>query len=55
MKVNLFGPVAGQSVIQQVNANVGNNENFSNPNRVYTAQGDVTTATVTGEDWTSNF
>jgi len=38
-----------------VNANVGQNENLSNPNRIYTAEGDVTTATVASEDWTSNF
>jgi hypothetical protein len=55
MKTHLFGPISGKSVIQQVNANVGNNEDFSNPNRVYTAEGDVTTATVTSEDWLDNF
>lgn len=55
LKMNLFGPVAGQGVITQVNSNVGNNENFSNPNRAYVAQGDVTTATVTNENWLDNF
>lgn len=55
MKVNLFGPVDNKNVIQQVNANVGNNENFSNPNRVYTAEGDTTNATVSSESWLNNF
>lgn len=55
MKMNLFGPIAGQSIIQTVNANVGNNENFSNPNRIYTAEGDVTTATVSTESWLDGF
>lgn len=55
MKANLYGPVSGQNVIQQVNANVGNNENFSNPNRAYVAEGDTTTATVTSENWLNNF
>jgi hypothetical protein len=55
MKVNLFGPITGKNVIDTVNANVGNNENFSNPNRVYTAEGDVTTATVDTESWEDGF
>lgn len=55
MKANLYGPIAGQNIIQQVNANVGNNEDFGNPNRVYTAEGDTTNATITSENWTNNF
>jgi hypothetical protein len=55
MKVNVFGAVSGQNVIEQVNANIGENEDFSNPNRIYTAQGDVTTATVSNENWLDNF
>jgi len=55
MKVNLFGPITGKNVIDTVQANVGNNENFSNPNRVYTAEGDVTTATVDTESWEDGF
>jgi hypothetical protein len=55
MKMNLFGPISGKNVIDTVNANVGQNENFSNPNRIYTAEGDVTTATVDTESWESNF
>ena len=55
MKLNLFGAVDPQKLIKQVNANIGNNEDFSNPNRIYVAQGDTITATVTNEDWTSNF
>ena len=55
MKVNLFGPITDRNVIDTVNANVGTNENFSNPNRVYTAEGDVTTATVDTESWLDGF
>lgn len=55
MKMNLFGPVSDQNVITQVNSNIGNNEDFSNPNRVYTANGDPTTVTVTNESWLNNF
>jgi len=55
MKLNLFGPMSNQAVIGTVYAKVGQNENFTNANRVYTAEGDVTTATVATEDWTSNF
>lgn len=51
MKLNLYGPVSGQAVITQVNANVGQNE-ATGANRTYVAQGDVTTATVTSEQWT---
>lgn len=55
MKVNLFGAMSGQGVISTVNANVGQNEDFSSPNRIYTAEGDVTTATVTNENWLDGF
>jgi len=55
IKTNLFGPLANKKVIDEVFANIGQNENFSNPNRIYTAEGDVTTATVDSESWTSNF
>lgn len=55
MKVNLFGGITDRNVIDNVNANVGTNENFSNPNRVYTAEGDVTTATVDSESWLDGF
>lgn len=55
MKMNLFGAVSGQGVITDVNANVGQNENFSNPSRIYNATGDVTTATVDSESWEFNF
>jgi hypothetical protein len=55
MKANLFGPITGRNVIDEVNANVGQNEDFSNPNRIYTAEGDVTTATVDTESWEDNF
>lgn len=55
MKANLFGPISGRNVIDTVNANVGENEDFSSPNRVYTAEGDVTNATVDTESWEDNF
>ncbi len=55
MKINLFGPVSGQGVITQVDANVGQNENFSNPSRVFVAQGDEITGTVDSESWENNF
>ena len=55
MKINLFGPVNTGGVITEVNANVGDNEDFSNPNRVYAATGDVTTATVSTESWLDGF
>jgi hypothetical protein len=55
MKMNLFGPVNTGSVITEVNANIGDNEDFSNPNRIYTAEGDLTTATVNTESWLDGF
>lgn len=55
MKINLFGAITGRNVIDTVNANVGQNEDFSNPSRIYTAEGDVTTATVDTESWEDNF
>jgi hypothetical protein len=50
MKLNLYGPIAGQNVITQVNANIGENE-VAGANRTYVATGDTTTATVTSEQW----
>jgi len=55
MKLNLYGAVNDKSVITQVNANVGQQEDFSSPNKVYTAEGDTTTSTVSSESWTNNF
>lgn len=55
LKLGLFGPVGGKEVISKVNANIGNNEDFSNPNQVYVATGDTTTGTVTSEDWLNDF
>lgn len=55
MKVNLYGAVGGKEVIDTVYANMGQNEDFSNPNRIYTAEGDVTTASVNSESWQDNF
>ncbi len=55
MKINLFGANSGQGVITEVNANVGQNEDLSNPSRVFVAEGDEVTATVDNESWQSNF
>lgn len=55
VKTNIFGPVSGQGVITQTNANIGQNEDFSDPSRVYVAQGDASTAQVTSEQWLDNF
>lgn len=50
MKLNLFGPVSDQGIITQVNANIGQTE-ANGTNRIYVAEGDLTTATVTSEQW----
>lgn len=55
MKMNLYGPVNGQGIITHVDANIGQNKDFSNPNRVYTADGNVVDATVSQENWEFNF
>lgn len=55
LKTSLFGALNSQNVINQVNANIGQNEDFSNPNRVYTATGDPVTATIPTQGWESNF
>jgi hypothetical protein len=55
MKVNLFGSTGNNSIINTVMANIGQNEDFSNPNRLYTANGDITTVTVTSENWLDGF
>ena len=55
MKMNLFGPISGRSIIDTVYANIGENEDFTTANRIYTAEGDVTTATVDTESWLDGF
>jgi hypothetical protein len=50
MKLNLFGPITGTPVITEVNTNIGQTES-TGTGRVYVTQGDVTTATVTSEQW----
>jgi len=55
MKLNLFGPVLDQGIVTSVNANIGVDEDFSNPNRIFTADGDTTTATVTNQEWLDGF
>jgi len=54
LKTNLYGAVSGQGVISEVNANIGIKD-ITTPNRVYVAQGDSTTATISDEHWTNNF
>ena len=51
MKINLYGPISGQGIITTVNANIGQTE-AGGANRIYVAEGDLTTATVTSEQWT---
>jgi hypothetical protein len=55
LKTSLFGALSNQGVITQVGANVGQNESFANPNRVYVAEGDSATGLVTQENWQDNF
>jgi hypothetical protein len=55
LKTNLYGNVSTQGVIDQVTANIGQNENFTNPNRIYTVEGNSATADVTNENWTFEF
>ena len=50
MKMNIYGPVTGQGIITQVNANIGEAES-TGTHTIYVAQGDSTTATVTSEQW----
>jgi hypothetical protein len=54
LKTNLYGSVSSQGKILEVNANIGVKE-ITTPNRIYTATGDITTATVSSENWENNF
>jgi hypothetical protein len=54
LKTSLFGAMTGQAVISQVEANIGLN-NIADPNRIYVATGDTTTATVSTESWLDGF
>jgi hypothetical protein len=55
MKINLFGAVDSGNVIQKVMANIGQNEDFTHPNRLFAADGDITTASVNNESWLDGF
>lgn len=58
MKVNLFGGISQQGVIDTVNGNITESANLSSPARparVYTATGDVATGTVNSEFWLDDF
>ena len=54
LKTSLFGAMTGQAVISQVEANIGLN-NITDPNRIYVATGDTTTATLSTESWLDGF
>jgi hypothetical protein len=54
LKTSLFGAVSGQAVISQVEANIGLN-NITDPNRIYVATGDTTSATLSTENWLDGF
>jgi hypothetical protein len=54
LKTNMFGPVSSQGVISEVNANIGFDEDTT-PSRIYVAQGDTSTGTLTSEDWIDTF
>ena len=55
MKVNLYGGSAAQGIVDNVTTNIGQNETFAQPNRTFTADGDITTFTVDTESWINNF
>ena len=55
LKMNLFGNVSNQGVIETVFVDLGMNSNMTSPSSTYTADGDIATATVTSESWTDNF
>ena len=54
LKTSLFGAISGQGIISQVEANIGLKE-ITQPNRIYVATGDTTTATVTSQSWLDGF
>lgn len=54
LKTDLFGAISGQGIIDTVTANIGVKD-ITTPNRVYTAQGDTTTAEVSSENWEDTF
>ena len=58
MKVNLFGGLSQQGVIETVNGNITETPFSSSPARparVYTATGDSTTGTINSEIWLDDF
>ena len=54
MKTSLFGAKTGQGVIDNLNTNIGLND-INVANRIFTAEGDITTATVSSESWIDGF
>jgi hypothetical protein len=54
LKTNMFGAVSSQGVIDKVNATIGFDE-YEGPARIYTADGDTFTGSVTNEDWIDTF
>lgn len=55
LKLNLFGSTSSNGVIETVGANLGTNSDMTRPSSTYTAEGDITTTTITSESWTDNF
>jgi hypothetical protein len=54
LKTNMFGPVASQGIIDKVDATIGFNDDTTPP-RIFTAEGDTSTATISNENWTDSF
>jgi len=54
VKLNLYGSIKGNKQIYSVEANIGTNE-FTGPQRIYTADGDPTTYEIIDEQWIDDF
>lgn len=50
MKLNLYGPISNQGVISQAHINIGQKES-AGANRKYAVQANVSTKTITTEQW----
>lgn len=55
LKLNLYGGVSSSGVIEEVNANLSQQPNMTNPIRTYNAEGDSSTVTISAESWIDNF
>lgn len=54
LKLNLYGGLSNTGVIDTVFANVGEDPEFQKATRIYTAEGDPGTVTITNESWTDD-